>query len=90
MTGPAFSIARGGEEIVDELFGGLGALVFDISGDFFWSREATVEIDKEASCKGGAISGRSKIKIILGELLLNKGVDWMPGNASFHGVEGTE
>lgn len=76
--------------MVDELFGGLGILVFDISGDFFWSREATVEIDKEASCKGSAISGGSKIEIILGELLLNKGVNRVSGNGRFHGVEGTE
>ena len=90
MACPAFSIARGVEEMVDELFGGLGTLVFDVSGDFFWSGEVTVEIDKEASCKGGSVSGGSKIEIILGEFLLNKGVDGVPGNGSFYGVEGTE
>ena len=72
MASPAFSIARGGEEVVDELLGGLGAFVFDVSGDFFWSGEVAVEIDKEAPGKGGAVSGEREIEVILGKFLLDK------------------
>ncbi|MFM1944031.1 MAG: hypothetical protein RI897_3013 [Verrucomicrobiota bacterium] len=85
MTGPAFAIARAGEDAVDEVFVGIGSGISGEGCDFGGCGGEAVHDEVESADEGGAIGCGGGLELVFGQLGLDEGVDGVGGGRGLGG-----
>ena len=75
VAGPPFAVAGRREELIDELFVGVGAGVGEEGGRLFESGREAVEVEIETANEGSAVGGGRGGKVRVAELLLDEAVE---------------
>ena len=76
-TGPAFAVARRGEQAIDELFVSIGGFVVNEGVGFLRRRRHAGEVEGDAADEDVAVGLRRGLEAFLGESGADEGVDGM-------------
>ncbi len=79
MSGPAFAIARAGEDAVDEAFVGIGLGILGEGFHFSGGGGEAMQDEVESADEGGGIGCGGGLELVFGQFSLDEGVDGVGG-----------